>query len=76
MLARSKLNNIERKISEALINNEITHEDFTAIINKEKNYRGLKKSIRMIIQRSNIEKNNLTEESKRKSVDEITRQNA
>ena len=56
MLARSKLNNIERKISEALINNEITHEDFTAIINKEKNYRGLKKSIRMIIQRSNIEK--------------------
>ena len=56
MLARSKLNNIERKISEAIINNEITHEDFTAIINKEKNYRGLKKSIRMIIQRSNIEK--------------------
>ena len=76
MLARSKLNNIERKISEAIINNEITHEDFTTIINKEKNYRGLKKSIRMIIQRSNIEKNNLTEESKRKSVDEITRQNA
>ena len=56
MLARSKLNNIERKISEAIINNEITHEDFTIIINKEKNYRGLKKSIRMIIQRSNIEK--------------------
>ena len=43
MLARSKLNNIERKISEAIINNEITHEDFTTIINKEKNYRGLKK---------------------------------
>ena len=76
MLARSKLNNIERKISEAIINNEITHKDFTTIINKEKNYRRLKKSIRMIIQRSNIEKNNLTEESKRKSVDEITRQNA
>ena len=56
MLARSKLNNIERKISEAIINNEITHEDLTTIINKEKNYRGLKKSIRMIIQRSNIEK--------------------
>ena len=76
MLARSKLNNIERKISEAIINNEITHKDFTTIINKEKNYRRLKKSIRMIIQRSNIEKNNLTEESKRKSVDEITRPNA
>ena len=37
MLARSKLNNIERKISEAIINNEITHKDFTTIINKEKN---------------------------------------
>ena len=28
MLARSKLNSIENKISEALINNEISHEDF------------------------------------------------
>ena len=27
MLARSKLNSIESKISEALINNEISHED-------------------------------------------------
>ena len=31
MLARSKLNIIESKISEALINNEISHEDFTTI---------------------------------------------
>ena len=37
MLARSKLNNIESKISEALINNEISHEDFMANINEEKN---------------------------------------
>ena len=36
MLARSKLNRIESKISEALINNEISHEDFMTIINKEK----------------------------------------
>ena len=35
MLARSKLNSIESKISEALINNEISHEDFIAIINEE-----------------------------------------
>ena len=32
MLARSKLNIIESKISKALINNEISHEDFTTII--------------------------------------------
>ena len=37
MLARSKLNSIESKISKALINNEISHEDFMTIINKEKN---------------------------------------
>ena len=37
MLARSKLNSIESKISEALMNNEISHEDFMTIINDEKN---------------------------------------
>ena len=37
MLARSKLNSIESKISEALINNEISHEDFITIINEKKN---------------------------------------
>ena len=36
MLARSKLNIIESKISAALINNEVSHEDFMIIINKEK----------------------------------------
>ena len=38
MLARSKLNSIESKISEALINNEISHEDVMTIINGEKKY--------------------------------------
>ena len=37
MLARSKLNSIESKISEALINNEISHVDFMGIINEEIN---------------------------------------
>ena len=36
ILARSKLNSIESKISKALINNEISHEDFVIIINEEK----------------------------------------
>ena len=36
MLARSKLNSIESKLSEALINNKISHEDFLTIINEEK----------------------------------------
>ena len=36
MLARSKLNSIESKISKALMDNEISHEDFETIINEEK----------------------------------------
>ena len=48
MLARSKSNSIEGKISEALINNQISHEEFITIINEENNYRELKESIRMM----------------------------
>ena len=63
VLARSKLNSIKSKISEALISNEISHEDFMTIINKEKNYRELKESIRMMkSQKSHTEKINLIEE--------------
>ena len=63
MLARSKLNRIESNISNALINNEISHEDFMTIIAEEKKYQELKESIRMMnIQISDVEKNNLSEE--------------
>ena len=48
MLARSKLNSIESKRSQALINNEISHEDFITIINEERNYKELKESIRIV----------------------------
>ena len=37
MLARSKLNNIESKISKALVDSEISHEDFETVTNEEKN---------------------------------------
>ena len=43
MLARSKLNSIESKISEALINNEISHEDFMTILNEEKEISRIKR---------------------------------
>ena len=63
MLARSKLSRIESNISNALINNEISHEDFMTIIAEEKKYQELKESIRMMnIQISDAEKNNLSEE--------------
>ena len=66
MLARSKLNSIESKISKALMDNEISHEDFETIINEEKKYRELKESIRMMnSQRRDTEKIDLIEEGKR-----------
>ena len=62
MLARSKLDSIESKISKVLMDNEISHE----IINEEKNYRELKESIRMMnSHRSDGEKVNLIEEGKK-----------
>ena len=66
MLPRSKLNSTESKISDALINNEISHEDLMTIINEWKKYRELKESIRMMnSQRSNVEKISLIEEDKK-----------
>ena len=74
MLARSKLNSIESKIYKALINNEISREDFMTIINEERNYRELKENIRMMkSQKRNTEKVSLIEEGKKISVDEVIR---
>ena len=72
MLARSKLNNIESKISKALINNGIGHEGFLTIIEEEKKYRELKESIRMMnSQRSDAEKIKLIEEGKKLGINEV-----
>ena len=76
MLTRSKLNSIEDKVSEALINNEISHGDFIIIINEEKNYRKLKEGIRMMnSQRSDAEKINLIEEGKKIGINEVIKRN-
>ena len=76
MLAKSKLNSIESKISEALINNEISHGNFMAIINEEKKFRELKESIRMMNSpRSDAEKVNLIEEGKKIGINEVIKCN-
>ena len=76
MLAKSKLNSIESKISEALINNEINHEDFMTILNEERKYRELKESMRMMnSQRSDAEKISLIEEGKKIGINEIIKRN-
>ena len=66
MLARSKLNSIESKKSEALTNNEISQEEFMLIINEERNYRELEERIRMMKSyRSGTERFKMIEEGKK-----------
>ena len=72
MLTRSKLYSIESKISEVLINNEISHEDFMTILNEEKKYRESKESIRMMNSpRSDVEKVSLIEEGKKIGINQV-----
>ena len=76
MLARSKLNSIESKISEIFINNEISHQDFMTIMYEEKKYRELKENIRMTnSQRSDVEKVSLIEEGKKIGINEVITHN-
>ena len=76
MLARSKLNNIEGKISKTLMDNEISHEDFETIINEGKKYLELKESIRMQnSHRSDAEKDSLIEEDKKMRINEVIKRN-
>ena len=76
MLARSKLNSIESKISEAPINNETSHEDFVTTINEEKKYQKLKENIKMMnSQRSDVGKVILIEEGKKMGFNEVIKRN-
>ena len=76
MIAKNKLNSIESKITEALINNEISQEDFMTIINEEKKYRELKESIRVMnSQRSDVEKVIFIEDGKKIGINEVIKHN-
>ena len=76
MLARSKLNSIKSKISEALINNEVSYEYFMTIINEEEKYKELKESIKMMnSQRSDAEKIDLIKEGKKMDINEVINRN-
>ena len=76
MLARSTLYSIKSKISKALVDNEISHEDFETTINEGKKYRELKESIRMMnSQRSHAEKVSLIEKEKKPGINEVIERN-
>ena len=46
MLAKSKINSIETLISQALIDMDISHEEFITILNKEDKYEKIKDNLR------------------------------
>ena len=70
------MNSIESKISKALMDNEISHEDFQTIINEERKCRELKENIRMMnSHKSDAEKVSLIEEGKKMRINELIKQN-
>ena len=48
MLAKSKLNSIETLVSQALINVEISHEEFIAIFKEKGKYEKMKENVRNV----------------------------
>ena len=48
MLAKSKLNSFETLMSQALIDLDISHEEFQTIVNEKEKYEQMKESIRNI----------------------------
>ena len=55
-LAKSKLNNIESLISRALIDMEISHEEFIAILKEKDKYEKMEENVRNIIEKLEKEK--------------------
>ena len=58
MLAKSKLNSIETLISQALIDLEISHEEFTTMVNEKEKYEKMKESIKMVKSSDELIENN------------------
>ena len=51
MLAKSKLNSIETLVSQALIDMEISHEEFDSIMKEKDKYEKMKENVKNICQR-------------------------
>ena len=56
MLAKSKLDSIETLVSQALIDMEISHEEFNAIIRVKQKYERMTENVRNVSERSFAEK--------------------
>ena len=56
MLAKSKLNSIETLVSQALIDMEISHEEFITILKEKDKYEKMKENVRNISEKLEEEK--------------------
>ena len=56
MLAKSKLDRIETLVSQALIDMEISHEEFNVIIREKQKYERIKENVRNVSEHSSAEK--------------------
>ena len=57
MLAKSKLNSIETLMSQALIDLDISHEEFKTIVNEKEKYQQMKEIIRNTKSRDELSEN-------------------
>ena len=60
MLVKGKLKSIKTLVSQALIDLEVSHEEFKTIVKEEKKYEKVKENIRMIKSSDELSENNKT----------------
>ena len=57
MLAKSKLDSIKNLVSQALVNMEISHKEFNAIVREKGKHERMKENVRNVSERSSTKKN-------------------
>ena len=75
-MALSKLNTIEKIMSKALMDSDMSHEEFTLVINEKQNFLRLKESIkRKDSQLGDIKRDRLIQHGKNNEINELLKQN-
>ena len=69
MLVKSKLNNIETLVSQALIDIEISHEEFDTFMKEKKKYEKMKENVRNVNEKQeNMRLNSVNSKTKKNKV--------
>ena len=73
MLAKSKLNSIESLVSKALIDMEISHEEFITILKEKDKYEKMKENVRNISEKLEEKQENMRLNSANKKKKKVCR---